>query len=471
MKPKTEPLAYRLAPRNLAEYVGQTHLLAPGRLLRRMIEADQLRSMILYGPPGTGKTSLARVIAASTQLPFKRLNAVTAGVADLKRLIEDAKNPLLTPEGRIVLFIDEIHRFNKLQQDALLPAVEEGVVVLIGATTENPFFEVNKALISRTTVFQLNALSEEEVGQLLDRALTDERGYASADVILDPKARRFLANRANGDARIALQALELAITSTPPNTDGTILIDLSVAEDCIQKRSTAFDATGENHYDTISAFIKSMRGSDPDAALYYLALALHGGEDIEFLARRILICAAEDVGMANPTALLVAEAAYSGVARVGMPEARILLAEAAVFVATSPKSNASYLGMDAALAYIREHPTGEIPYPLRNAPTEGMKELGYHDGYLYAHDFPGAFVLQQYLPDSAFGQHFYNPTEYGYEGRNVRERFLAQREEREEAYRDGRLAQKARPGFVEGKRSREERPDRKGPQKLGGPQL
>ena len=306
-----EPLAYRMAPRTLDEFVGQRHILAPGKMLRRMVEADRLSSIILFGPPGTGKTSLARVIANTTAIQFQQLNAVTSGVADIKRVIADTKNPLLTPSGRTVLFIDEIHRFNKAQQDALLPHVEDGTLILVGATTENPFFEVNKALISRSTVFQLYPLTDEDILTILDCALDDEeRGLASHALVLDDQAKAYIADLSNGDARIALNGLELAALTTPASADGNVYITVENVEECMQRRSPAFDKNGENHYDTISAFIKSMRGSDPDAAVFYLARALGGGEDIEFLARRILICAAEDVGLANPQMLSLAMAAY-----------------------------------------------------------------------------------------------------------------------------------------------------------------
>lgn len=420
-----EPLAYKMAPQTLAEYVGQKHILGEGKMLRRMIQADQISSMILFGPPGVGKTSLARVIAKQTNTPFRQLNAVTAGVQDIKRIVEEASNPLFTSAGKIILFIDEIHRFNKLQQDALLPSVEEGHIVLIGATTENPFFAVNKALVSRSTVFQLQALTTEEILCVLQQALKDkERGLGELEVICRPEALQFWANYANGDARIALNALELAVYSTLAEKGGVLSgtplkIDLQIAEDCLQKRSTAFDADGEGHYDTISALIKSMRGSDPDAALYYLALALHGGEDIAFLGRRIVICAAEDIGLANPAALQVAMAAYQAAVTVGMPEARIVLAEAVVMLATSPKSNAAYVGINEALSYVEKNRAGTIPLHLRNAPVQGMEELGYHIGYQYPHDFPHHYVNQAYLPPEIQGQTFYRPSDEGYEGRSI----------------------------------------------------
>lgn len=411
-----EPLAYRMSPRTLDEYVGQEHILGKGKMLRRMIEADRLSSIILYGPPGTGKTSLARLIAHTTASGFSKMNAVTAGVAEIKKVVSDTQNPILNPSGRTVLFIDEIHRFNKLQQDALLPQVEDGTLILIGATTENPFFEVNKALISRSTVLQLKPLGENDIVRILKMALTDkERGLGNELIDVPDETLVQIANLSNGDARIALNALELASVTTPPDVTGTVHIDSKVLEDCMQKRSIAFDANGESHYDNISAFIKSMRGSDPDAAVFYLARALHGGEDIEFLARRILICASEDVGMANPSALTAAMSAYQGIMAVGMPEARILLSEAAIIVATSPKSNASYLAIGKAMKDVEEKRTGEVPMHLRNAPAKGMADLGYGIGYKYAHDYEGHIVDQQYLPDEMAGTVYYEPTGLGYE--------------------------------------------------------
>jgi putative ATPase len=411
-----EPLAYRMSPRSLDEYFGQEHIIGKGKMLRRMIEADRLSSIILFGPPGTGKTALARLIAHTTASGFEKLNAVTAGVAEIKRVISDTKNQLLNPSGRTVLFIDEIHRFNKLQQDALLPHVEDGTLILIGATTENPFFEVNKALISRSTVLSLKPLNEEDIRHILLLALKDkERGLGNEKIDISDEAISYISNLSNGDARIALRALELASITTPVDAQGTVRIDEKILEDCMQKRSIAFDANGESHYDNISAFIKSMRGSDPDAAIFYLARALHGGEDIEFLARRILICASEDVGTANPNALLVAMAAYQGVMSVGMPEARILLAEAAVVVATSPKSNASYMAIEKALSDVENKRTGEVPMHLRNAPVKGMEALGYGKDYKYAHNYAGNVVEQQYLPDEVAGTVYYQPGENGYE--------------------------------------------------------
>jgi putative ATPase len=413
---KVEPLASRMVPRSLDDFIGQEHILGDGKLLRRMIEADRLSSIILYGPPGTGKTSIAKVIAASTKLKFQKLNAVTSGVADIKRIIAETQNKIFNPSGRTVLFIDEIHRFNKAQQDALLPYVEDGTLVLIGATTQNPFFEVNKALISRSTVFPLYPLTTEEIVRILKQAAFDnERGLGEYKISIEDDVLRYIADICNGDARIALNAIELAVMTTAPESDGSIRISVEMVEDCMQKRSISFDADGESHYDTISAFIKSMRGSDPDATVFYLARALHGGEDIEFLARRIIICASEDVGMANPSALNTAVSAYNAIMLIGMPEARIILAQAAIVVATSPKSNASYMAIDKALQDVANKRTGEIPMHLRNAPAKGMKDLGYSVGYKYVHDYPDNYVEEEYLPEEIKGTEYYSPYANGYE--------------------------------------------------------
>ena len=415
---KKEPLAYRMMPRTLEDFVGQEHIVGKGKLLERMIRADRVSSIILYGPPGTGKTSLARIIANTTKSVFRQLNAVTAGVKDIKQIVEETSNTFLNPSGRCVLFIDEIHRFNKAQQDALLPYVENGLVVLIGATTENPFFEVNKALISRSTVFMLNPLTNENVIDLILKTLSDkERGLGNLDIDIDREALELLAELAGGDARIALNALELAVLTSETDENGRYKITTSVVEECIQKRAVRFDKSYEAHYDNISAFIKSMRGSDPDAALFYLGRALYAGETPEFLIRRIIICASEDVGMANPNALLVAVAAAQAIERIGMPEARIILAHAAVMVAASPKSNSCYKGIEAVLEDVKTKNTGEVPMHLRNAPVKGMAELGYSKGYLYAHDFPGNIVDQNYLPDEIKGTLYYHPTQNGYEAK------------------------------------------------------
>lgn len=415
---KKEPLAYRMCPRTLEEFVGQEEIIGEGKLLYRMIKADRISSIILYGPPGTGKTSLAKIIASTTKSNFEKLNAVTAGIGDIRRIVADTQNNILNPKGKTVLFIDEIHRFNKSQQDALLPYVENGTIVLIGATTENPFFEVNKALISRSSVFMLKPLSEEHIIRIVKNALKDrERGLGNYDIEVTEEALKFLSNVCNGDARIALNAIELAVLTSEINKDGKIHIDTKVMEECVQKRSITFDKSGDSHYDNISAFIKSMRGSDPDAAVFYLARALYAGEDPEFLARRIIICASEDVGMANPNALQVAVAAAEAVKMIGMPEARIILSHAAVMVATSPKSNSCYVAIGKALEDVGNKRTGEVPMHLRNAVTPEMKKLGYGKGYKYAHDYPNNIVDQDYLPEEVRGTIYYNPSSNGYEAR------------------------------------------------------
>lgn len=418
MTERKEPLAYRMCPRTIEEFAGQKEIIGNGRMLYRMIKADRISSIILYGPPGTGKTSLARIIAATTKASFEKLNAVTAGVADIKRIVADTQNQFLNASGKTVLFIDEIHRFNKAQQDALLPYVENGTIVLIGATTENPFFEVNKALISRSSVFMLQSLTEEDIKQILKNALKDkERGLGNYEIEISTEALDYLASICGGDARIALNALELAVMTSPVSENGRIVLHLTEIEECVQKRAITFDKSGEHHYDNISAFIKSMRGSDPDAAVFYLARAIYAGEDPEFLARRIIICASEDVGMANPTALQVATAAAEAVRMIGMPEGRIILAHAAVMVATSPKSNSCYMAINEALDDVAKKRTGEVPLHLRNAVTGGMKDLGYGKGYQYAHDYPGNFVKQNYLPDEMKGTTYYQPSSNGYEAR------------------------------------------------------
>lgn len=416
-KQKESPLASRLRPETLEEVVGQQHIIGKDKLLYRAIKADKLSSIIFYGPPGTGKTTLAKVIAHSTSAAFRQINATAAGKKDMEEVVATAKSDFGMYGKRTILFIDEIHRFNKAQQDYLLPFVEDGTIILIGATTENPYFEVNGALLSRSVIFELKPLSKEDIATLLDRAVSDEvKGMGSYRAVLTPEAREFLSDAANGDARNALTAIELGILTTERNEDGLIHITLDVASECIQRRALKYDKTGDNHYDTISAFIKSMRGSDPQAVLYYLAKMLCAGEDIKFIARRIMICASEDVGMADPNAIVVAEAAAGIVERVGLPEARIPLAEAAVYVATAPKSNASYLGIDQALEYVRTHETGAVPRHLQNVHADGT---GFErdQGYLYAHDFPHHYVKQQYLPDGMEGTVFFMPGENGYEKR------------------------------------------------------
>ena len=406
-----EPLAYRMMPKTLDDYVGQKDILGKDKILYRTIKADRLSSIILWGPPGCGKTSLARVISNTTQYKFIKLNAVTAGVSDIKNAISEAENLLLNPSGKCILFIDEIHRFNKLQQDALLPYVEKGTVILIGATTENPYFEVNKALISRSMVFMLHQLTEDEIFTILKRALTAEEGLKQYSIKIEDSTLKKFAIVANGDVRTALNSLEVAVLTTPISSDGFIHITDDVAKECVQTRKAVFDKNGDSHYDNISAFIKSMRGSDPDATVFYLARALNAGEDPMFIARRIVILAAEDVGLANPNALVVANSTMQAVNMVGMPEARIILSEAAVYNALSKKSNASYLAIDKALDDVKNKDTGTIPMHIRNAPAEGMKEQGYHVGYKYPHDFPKHWVEQQYLPDKMLGTKYFVPDE------------------------------------------------------------
>ena len=403
----TEPLAYRIRPKTLEEYVGQEHVIGEGKLLYRTIKADRLSSIILFGPPGCGKTSLAKVISETTKYKFYKINAVTAGVADIKKIVEETKNFMMNPIGKSILFIDEIHRFNKLQQDALLPFVENGTIILIGATTENPYFEVNKALISRSMVIKLNPLTEEDIYKILKNALERKDGLGEYSIKIKDSTLRKIANIAYGDVRTALNGLEVAVLTTNMESDGYIHITDDVIKNCVQSRKAIFDKNGDTHYDNISAFIKSMRGSDPDATLFYLARALNGGEDPVFLARRIVICASEDVGLADPQALILATSAMQAVHMIGMPEARILLAEAAVYVANCKKSNATYMGINMAFEDVEYKDTGEIPMHVRNAPVEKMKELGYSEGYLYPHNFPGHWVEQQYLPDKMIGTKYY----------------------------------------------------------------
>lgn len=392
------PLAYRMAPRTLDEYVGQEHIIGEGKLLRRAIEADRISSIILYGPPGTGKTGLSRIISHQTRSRFEWLNAATAGLDDLRKVMQRART--FRKQGmRTVLFLDEIHRFNKLQQDALLPDVEEGNLILIAATVENPFFYVNSALLSRSQVFELKSLNEDHLYRILDRAVHDaERGLGAMPLQVDEEALRHLARIADGDARKALSALEIACLTTPPGPDGTVHVTLPVAEESIQKKVVVYDRDGDQHYDTISAFIKSMRGSDPDAAVYYLAKMIYAGEDPRFIARRIIICASEDVGNADPMALVLATSALRAVELVGMPEGRIPLAQAAIYIANAPKSNACYAAIDAALADVEKNPTLEVPNHLKDASYAGAEKLGHGEGYKYPHAY-GGHVEQDYLKE------------------------------------------------------------------------
>lgn len=407
----SEPLSYRMMPTNLDEYVGQEHILAKDKILYRTIKADRLSSIILWGPPGCGKTSLAKVISNTTKYKFVKLNAITAGVSDIKHAIEDSNVSMFNMSGKVVLFIDEIHRFNKLQQDALLPYVENGKVILIGATTENPYFEVNKALISRSMVFQLHQLSNENVFTVLKRAIVSEKGLASFNIEISDGTLKKIAASSNGDVRTALNALEIAVLTTAPNATGVIKITDEIAKECVVDNKIMFDKDGDSHYDNISAFIKSMRGSDPDAAVFYLARAIYAGEDPVFLARRICILAAEDVGMADPMALVVANSALQVVKAIGMPEGRIILSEAAIYMANAPKSNASYNAINSALSDVENVDTGIIPMHIRNAPVKGMEKEGYHVGYKYPHDYHNHLVDQQYLPDKIKDVKYYLPDE------------------------------------------------------------
>ena len=416
------PLAKRMRPKRLEDVVGQEHIIGKDKLLYRAIQADKLGSIILYGPPGTGKTTLAMVIANSTSAEFTQINATTAGKKDMEQVVEQAKKTMGMYQKKTILFVDEIHRFNKAQQDYLLPFVEDGTVVLIGATTENPYFEVNGALLSRSNIFQLKPLSKENIRELIHRAVYDaDKGMGSYHAVIDEEAEEFLADMAEGDARSALNAIELGILTTERGTDGQIHITLAVAEECIQRRSLKYDKNGDNHYDTISAFIKSMRGSDPDAAVYYLAKMLYSGESVTFVARRIMICASEDVGNADPQAIQVAVACAEAVERVGMPEAQIILAHAAIYVACAPKSNAVVNAISEAMQTVKEKQTGAVPVHLRDAHYGGSKKLG-HVGYQYAHNFPNHYVNQQYLPDELVGTRFYEPGTLGYE-ETIREYF------------------------------------------------
>ena len=427
---KESPLASRLRPTTLEEVVGQQHIIGKDKLLYRAIKADKLGSLIFYGPPGTGKTTIAKVIANTTSAQFRQINATIAGKKDMEEVVQQAKNNMGMYGKKTILFVDEIHRFNKGQQDYLLPFVEDGTLILIGATTENPYFEVNGALISRSSVFELKPLSKEDVKTLLKRAVYDvEKGMGSYKADITEEALEFLADIAGGDARNALNAIELGILTTERSEDGCIHITIDVAQECIQKRVARYDKTGDNHYDTISAFIKSLRGSDPDAAIYYLAKMLYAGEDIKFIARRMMICASEDVGNADPNALTVAVSASQAIERIGMPEAQIILAQAATYIASAPKSNASYLSIDAAMESVRGCKT-TVPTHLQDAHYKGAANLGHGIGYKYAHNYPEHYVKQQYLPDEIKNERFYRPTEIGYE-KKIKERLdrLRSREE------------------------------------------
>ncbi len=409
-------MASRLRPVTLEEVVGQSHIIGKDKLLYRAIKADKISSIIFYGPPGTGKTTLAKVIANTTSSSFTQINATSAGKKDMEAVIEMAKDNLGRYGKRTILFIDEIHRFNKGQQDYLLPFVEDGTVVLIGATTENPYFEVNSALLSRSIIFELKSLDKEDIKQLLHRAVYDvERGMGAYHAEIDDEALEFLADVANGDARAALNAIEIGILTTERSEDGKIYITLPVASECIQKRVLRYDKDGDNHYETISAFIKSMRGSDPDAAIYYLARMLYAGEEVAFIARRIMICAAEDVSNADPNALVVATSAALAVERLGMPEARIVLAQAAAYVACAPKSNSAICAIDEAMSVVEHEKTATIPAYLMDAHYKGAAKLGHGLGYKYAHSYENHYVEQQYLPDEIKDRVFYNPSDNGYE--------------------------------------------------------
>ena len=413
---KESPLASRLRPKTLDQVVGQEHIIGKDKLLYRAIKADKISSIIFYGPPGTGKTTLAKVIANTTSADFMQLNATVAGKKDMEDVVAKAKQNMAMSGRNTILFVDEIHRFNKGQQDYLLPFVEDGTVVLIGATTENPYFEVNSALISRSIVFELHPLSVENIKTLILRAVNDKTdGMGIYNGVIDDDAVMFLAEISNGDARTALNAVELGILTTDPAQDGKIHITLEVAQQCVQKRALKYDKSGDNHYDTISAFIKSMRGSDPDAAVYYLSRMLYAGESVDFISRRILICAAEDVGMANPQALVVANAAAQAVHQVGMPEAQIILSEAVIYVASSPKSNSACNAIFAANEVVRSTVTAKVPAHLQDAHYKGSAKLGHGIGYKYAHDYPNHYVKQQYLPDGLEDSRFYEPGDLGYE--------------------------------------------------------
>ena len=418
---KESPLASRMRPTTLDEVVGQKHIIGKDKLLYRAIKADKLGSVIFYGPPGTGKTTLAKVIAHTTSARFEQINATVAGKKDMEEIVKNAKDAIGMYGQKTILFVDEIHRFNKSQQDYLLPFVEDGTITLIGATTENPYFEVNNALLSRSRIFELKPLEKQDIRELVIRAVYDtEKGMGTYGADITDEAADFLADVANGDARAALNAVELGILTTDKSEDGKIHITIDVAAECIQKRVVRYDHDGDNHYDTISAFIKSMRGSDPDAAVYYLARMLYAGEDVKFIARRIMICASEDVGNADPNALVVAVSAAQAVERIGMPESQIILSQAAAYVATAPKSNAAYVGIQNAMKAVANMRTMPVPAHLHDKHYKGAEKLGHGLGYKYAHDYPNHYVTQQYLPDGMEGMRFYEPSENGYE-KKIRE--------------------------------------------------
>ena len=422
-KEKESPLASRLRPQSLDEVVGQEHIAGKDKLLYRAIKADKLGSVIFYGPPGTGKTTLAKVIANTTSAVFTQINATSAGKKDMEEVIQKAKDNAGMYGRKTILFVDEIHRFNKGQQDYLLPFVEDGTIILIGATTENPYFEVNSALVSRSILFELKPLSDDNIKTLLLRAVNDcNKGMGTYKAEIDNDALDFLADVSGGDARLALNAVELAVLTTPRSDDGIIHITLGVASECIQKRVVRYDKNGDNHYDVVSAFIKSMRGSDPDAAIYYLARMLYAGEDVRFIARRIMICAAEDVSNADPQALVVAVSAAQAVERVGMPESQIILAQAVSYVASAPKSNSAVNAIGKAMEIVKNEKAGAVPPHLMDSHYKGAKELGHGIGYKYAHNYPKHYVKQQYLPDNIEGMRFYIPSDNGYE-RNIQEYF------------------------------------------------
>ena len=418
---KESPLASRMRPTTLDEVVGQKHIIGKDKLLYRAIKADKLGSVIFYGPPGTGKTTLAKVIAHTTSARFEQINATVAGKKYMEEIVKNAKDAIGMYGQKTILFVDEIHRFNKSQQDYLLPFVEDGTITLIGATTENPYFEVNNALLSRSRIFELKPLEKQDIRELVIRAVYDtEKGMGTYGADITDEAADFLADVANGDARAALNAVELGILTTDKSEDGKIHITIDVAAECIQKRVVRYDHDGDNHYDTISAFIKSMRGSDPDAAVYYLARMLYAGEDVKFIARRIMICASEDVGNADPNALVVAVSAAQAVERIGMPESQIILSQAAAYVATAPKSNAAYVGIQNAMKAVANMRTMPVPAHLQDKHYKGAEKLGHGLGYKYAHDYPNHYVTQQYLPDGMEGMKFYEPSENGYE-KKIRE--------------------------------------------------